>query len=80
MRGWLCAYVLYIEDNPSAFWIGSLYCETFYSEYMAYDPDHVKTAPGIYLAIEVLKYLSSDDARTRAKKRPLVSRVQGPPQ
>jgi CelD/BcsL family acetyltransferase involved in cellulose biosynthesis len=65
-RGWLRGYVLYIDDNPSAYWIGSLYRGTFYSEYMAYDPAHVKTAPGMYLAMEVLKELSAGEPDERA--------------
>jgi len=58
-RGWLRGYVLYIQDSPAAYWIGSVYGGTFYSGYMAYDPAHARTAPVTYLAIEVLKELSA---------------------
>ena len=65
-RGWLRGYLLYIEDRPSAYWIGYLYRGTFYSGYMAYDPAHAKMAPGRYLTIEVLKELSAGEAHERA--------------
>jgi hypothetical protein len=65
-RGWLRGYVLYIGEEPAAYWIGSLYRGTFYSGYMAYDPVQAKTAPGTYLTVEVLRDLSVSNAHEPA--------------
>jgi Acetyltransferase (GNAT) domain len=55
--GWLRGYVLYIKGRPSAFWIGSFYRGTFFSDYLAFDSTYEKVAPGAYLTFEALKDL-----------------------
>lgn len=54
-KGWLRANLLYLGDRPVAFWIGMLYGATFVSEYMAYDPEFRKWAPGMVLIIQVIE-------------------------
>ena len=56
-KGWLRGYILYIEDRPCAFWIGSLRDGTFYSDFLGYDPDRAEYSPGMYLVINVLEEL-----------------------
>ena len=53
-RGGLRAYVLYVGDRPSAFWIGTLYKETFFSSFMGYDPSLARYSPGTYLLLQVI--------------------------
>jgi hypothetical protein len=59
-KGWLCAYVLYLDCNPCAFWIGSLRDGTFLSDYLAFDPTYAKYAPGMYLMMKVMDELRGD--------------------
>jgi Acetyltransferase (GNAT) domain len=54
-KGWLRANLLYIGNRPIAFWIGMNYGKTFISEYMGYDPEFRKSAPGMYLIMTVLE-------------------------
>lgn len=54
-RGWLRAFVLYVNNRPSAFWIGKIYGETFYSDFMGYDPEFAKYSPGMYLVTRVIE-------------------------
>jgi hypothetical protein len=65
-KGWLRGYVLYIEDRPSAFWVGSLHQGTFYIDFVGYDSDHAKHSPGMYLGINVLEDLFGPDAAPHA--------------
>ena len=57
-KGWLRGYVLYFEEKACAFWIGSLYQGTFYSDFIGYDADYAKFSPGLYLVINALEELS----------------------
>lgn len=57
-KGWLRGYVLYLNDVPAAFWIGSLYKNTFHSDFIGYDPLYAKSSPGMYLVIKVLNELA----------------------
>jgi CelD/BcsL family acetyltransferase involved in cellulose biosynthesis len=56
-KGWLRGYVLYVQNAPSAFWIGTLYLGTFHSDYMGYDPALGKYSPGMFLAVKVIEEL-----------------------
>jgi len=53
-RGGLRAYVLYVGGRPSAFWIGTVYKETFFSNFMGYDPSLARYSPGTYLLLQVI--------------------------
>lgn len=56
-RGWLQGYVLYLNGDPVAFWIGSLRNGVFLSEYLSFDPAYTKYAPGMYLMLVVMEKL-----------------------
>lgn len=56
-KGWLQAYILYLNGDPAAFWIGSLRNEVFLSEYLSFDPAYTKYAPGTYLILRVMEEL-----------------------
>lgn len=54
-KGWLRGYLLYIGSRPIAFWIGMLCGELFVGEYMGFDPEYRKYAPGMALMMKVLE-------------------------
>jgi hypothetical protein len=66
-RGRLRVYVLYIENSPAAFWLGTISKDTLHSDFMGYDPDFAKYSPGMYLITEVIAALcdASDQRVTR---------------
>lgn len=59
-RGWLRGYVLYLDDEPSAFWIGTLTNNVFLSAYLAFNPVHGRYSPGSYLLIKVMEEMCED--------------------
>jgi hypothetical protein len=65
-KGWLRSFVLYVADKPCAFWKGTLYQETFYSDSMGYDPDYAKYSPGMYLIMKVIE----DFCEAKHEERP----------
>jgi hypothetical protein len=62
-RGWLRGYVLYVNNNPCAFWIGSLYKGVFLSEFTGYDPDYKKYEPGTILLTRIIGDLCQSKAK-----------------
>ena len=54
-RGSLWGYILYVAGQPTAFWIGSVYKNTFFSSFMGYDPSLAQYSPGTYLLLEVIE-------------------------
>lgn len=54
-KGELHAFVLYLHDQPRAFWIGTVYGETFHSDFMGYDPQHSRYSPGMYLILQTIE-------------------------
>lgn len=58
----LRAYVLYICDTPSAFWIGRRYLNAFHLAYTGYLPQHEKYELGTILFLKMLENLISLDA------------------
>jgi CelD/BcsL family acetyltransferase involved in cellulose biosynthesis len=58
LENWLCAYVLYIDGAPRAFWIGTIYHGTFHSDYMGYDAGFGKYSPGMFLVMKGLEELA----------------------
>jgi Acetyltransferase (GNAT) domain len=60
-KGWLRGYVLYLSDQPSAFWIGDLNQKSFRSDYLAFDDKFSKYSPGIYLILKVIEGFCGDD-------------------
>lgn len=56
-HGLMRAYVLYLADHPTAFWMGNVYAKTFYSGFTGYDPAYSKFAPGMFLLLKVLEQI-----------------------
>jgi hypothetical protein len=54
-KGWLRAHLLYIGDRPCAYWIGMLCGETFYGEYVGYDPEYRLLSPGMFVMLNVIE-------------------------
>ena len=67
MKGWLAGYILYLDEEPCAFWIGSLRNGVFLSNYLAFDPAYRQYSPGMYLMIRAMEALSSE-SRLRADR------------
>jgi Acetyltransferase (GNAT) domain len=59
-RGGLRGYLLYLDDKPSAFWIGTLSNNVFLSEYLAFNPVHGRYSPGSYLLIKAMEEMCED--------------------
>jgi len=58
--GSLRAYVLYANSEPCAFEYGVKYGETFFAQYMGFDPKWKAASPGTVLWIKVIEDLSGD--------------------
>jgi Acetyltransferase (GNAT) domain len=63
-RGWLRAYVLYLDEQPCAFWMGDVYAGTFYSGFTGYDSDYSKYAPGMFLLLKAMELVCEEQAKT----------------
>lgn len=57
-KGWMRGYILYLDGQPCAFWIGSLRDGIFLSEYLCFDAAYAKYAPGMYLIVKVIESLN----------------------
>ena len=53
----LRAYILYIHQQPSAFWVGSVYRNVLHSNFMGFDRTYARYSPGMYLILRVLEQL-----------------------
>jgi len=62
--GWLRIYVLYLEDKPSAFWMGTLYDRCLQADHVGYDPVWARFSPGIFLFLNILESLQNADIET----------------
>lgn len=49
------AYLLYIDEKPCAFWIGTLYGNTFYLDFTGYDAAYKHYEPGTILFMRMLE-------------------------
>jgi hypothetical protein len=56
-QGWLRMYLLTLNDEPSAFWVGTVYQGGFSSDYLAFDPKFGEFSPGMFLLSEVIDEL-----------------------
>ena len=61
-KGWLLAYVLYLDGKAVAFWIGTLYQRVFYGEFIGFDPAYSKYSPGTFLEAKGLEDLCARQA------------------
>lgn len=64
-KGWLCSYVLYVADRPSAFWIGTLYQDTYHSNFMGYDANLSKYSPGMFLIMRAVEQMCTHNGDKR---------------
>ncbi len=62
-NGWLRCYVLHLDGDPAAFWIGNVYGGIFYSDYAAYVPKYKKHSPGTYVFVEMIEQLWKEGVR-----------------
>ena len=53
-NGWMRAYVIYVKDEPAAFWICTVYRDTVYSDYTGYDPQYKKYEIGTALFLRMV--------------------------
>lgn len=58
-NGWLRVYTLYLADNPCAFWIGTIYQRTFFSDFVGYDPQYSRYSLGMYLLSQMMEEFCS---------------------
>jgi hypothetical protein len=56
-RGWLRAYLLYVDDKPCAFWIGTLYKDVFHSDFIGYDASFQRYSPGMIIFLKIVEDL-----------------------
>lgn len=56
-RGWLRAFVLYLDGAPAAFWHGTLYRRIFYTGPTGYDPAHKDLRLGTYVLAKMVDSL-----------------------
>ena len=59
--GWLRIYVLYLENKPAAFWMGTLYDRCLQADDVGYDPAWSEFSPGIFLFLNILEDLCDAD-------------------
>jgi hypothetical protein len=59
--GWLRIYVLYLDDKPAAFWMGTLYNRCLQADHVGYDPVWKTFSPGIFLFLTILEDLRQAD-------------------
>jgi hypothetical protein len=63
-RGWLRIYILYLEEKPAAFWMGTIYDHCLQADQVGYDPVWGKFSPGIFLFLKILEDLQDEDIKT----------------
>jgi hypothetical protein len=63
-NGWLRAFLVYLDGQPAAFWIGTLYNRSLQADYVGYDPSWAEFSPGIFLFLSLLNVLHGEDIST----------------
>lgn len=64
-KGWLQAHILYVADQPCAFWVGTLYQGWFHGNFLGYDPAYAQYSPGMYLSLSVIERFCERANRNR---------------
>jgi hypothetical protein len=67
-KKWLRASILYLNDQPCSFWIGSYYNGTLYGDFMGFDREYGKYGPGMYLAINVIEEIRREEGNQGAAR------------
>jgi len=60
-NGWLQGHILYLDSTPVAFWITCVRNKVAVSDYLAFNPDYAKYAPGMHLMISAIEGLHDVD-------------------
>lgn len=58
-KGWMQGFVLYANEQPCAFWLGTLYNHVFYLDYTGFDSSFKDFAAGQILFIKMVEHLYS---------------------
>lgn len=53
--GALRGCILYLADQPCAFFVGRQYKSTFFAEYTGYDPAYAKYSPGMFMLLHSIR-------------------------
>ena len=61
---WSRVYVIYLANSPSAFWMGRLYKEVFYSDATGYDPEFRKHELGTVVFMRMIDCLCREGVKT----------------
>jgi hypothetical protein len=59
-KGWLRGFVLYIRDEPKAFWLCTVYKQTVHLDFTGYDPDLRKYELGTALFLHAIDALGKE--------------------
>ena len=59
-KGWLRLYILYLEDQPVAFWMGTVYDRCLQGDHTGYDPAWSEFSPGVFLFLNILEDLREE--------------------
>jgi hypothetical protein len=62
-NGWLRGYVLYVNDDPAAFWICTVYQNVVYSDFTGYDPQYRKHEIGTASFLQMVGMLCQEKAK-----------------
>lgn len=67
-KGWLRAFVQYLGERPISFWIGCLYGDTFFGEYLGFDTEFRAFAPGMGLMMKGIDGFCKQSNGDRVRK------------
>ena len=59
-RGWFRAYVLYLDDEPAAFWYATVFNGVVYTGYTGYDPKYGDFRVGTFVLARLLEDACAD--------------------
>lgn len=62
-RGWLRGYVLYFEQKPCAYCVGTRYGRTLHLDFMSYEPAYHREDPGTILFVRLVESLCSNPSK-----------------
>ena len=63
-KGWLRLYILYLEQKPAAFWMGTVYDRCLQGDHTGYDPAWSEYSPGIFLFLNILEDLREENIQS----------------
>lgn len=62
-KGWLRAHIMYVNERPCSFWMGSVYNNVYYSGDVGFDPTYKKYGPGKQLLVRLLEDLCTEGVK-----------------